>query len=178
MRERTSKEPGPRQGRRAGDEDRGQRREPMGTGSSAPRLDATVGSRPPGDAPPRPAERSAGVLAPADIEAIIEALAPWLASLLRDSVLDGPQRYVDAAAVAARFGVERDWVYAHKDELGALRLGTGRRARLRFDLTRVAAALEPGDFAAAPTRAPRPKPANGRTAKNTTSAVELIPYEA
>jgi hypothetical protein len=164
MRERTSKERGPRQGRRAGDEDRGQRREPPGTGSSAPRLDATVGSRPRGDASPRPDERSAGVLAPADIEAIIEALAPCLASLLRDSVLEGPQRYVDAAAVAALFGVERDWVYAHKDELGALRLGTGRRARLRFDLTRVAAALERRDGGNGPTPAPRPRPARGRTA--------------
>jgi hypothetical protein len=41
-------------------------------------------------------------------------------------------RYVDAATLAAKLGVERDWVYAHADELGALRLGPN--GRLRFDL--------------------------------------------
>jgi hypothetical protein len=42
-------------------------------------------------------------------------------------------RLVDAATVAQMFGVERDWVYAHAAELGAIRLG-GERGRLRFDL--------------------------------------------
>ena len=68
--------------------------------------------------------------------------APRLATLLQAALgaqgAAGPQRYVDAATVAALFGVERDWVYAHKNELGALRLGSGRRARLRFDMSRVA----------------------------------------
>ena len=40
---------------------------------------------------------------------------------------------IDAAAVARSFGVSRDWVYAHTDELGAVRLGSGPKARLRFD---------------------------------------------
>lgn len=44
---------------------------------------------------------------------------------------------VDAAAVAARYGVARDFVYRHADDLGAVRLGEGPRARLRFDLERV-----------------------------------------
>jgi predicted DNA-binding transcriptional regulator AlpA len=46
-------------------------------------------------------------------------------------------RFVDAAAVAAVLGVERSWVYEHADELGARRLGSGPRARLRFDLEEV-----------------------------------------
>lgn len=40
---------------------------------------------------------------------------------------------VDATAVASYLGVQREWVYEHADELGALRLGSGPRARLRFD---------------------------------------------
>ena len=48
-----------------------------------------------------------------------------------------PQRQVatpwlDAKAVAELLGVERDWVYEHADELGASRIGSGLRPRLRF----------------------------------------------
>jgi len=38
-----------------------------------------------------------------------------------------------ATDVAVAFNVARGWVYAHADELGALRLGDGPRRRLRFD---------------------------------------------
>jgi hypothetical protein len=38
-----------------------------------------------------------------------------------------------ARDVAAAFNVARGWVYAHADELGAIRLGDGPRPRLRFD---------------------------------------------
>jgi hypothetical protein len=44
---------------------------------------------------------------------------------------------VDAARVAEHLGVSRDYVYEHAAELGALRLGSGPRARLRFDLGEV-----------------------------------------
>ena len=40
--------------------------------------------------------------------------------------------WLDAKEVAEALGVERDWVYEHADELGASRLGTGPRPRLRF----------------------------------------------
>lgn len=46
---------------------------------------------------------------------------------------NGGVRFVDAATVARVLGVERDWVYAHARELGAIRLG-GEKGRLRFDL--------------------------------------------
>jgi hypothetical protein len=52
----------------------------------------------------------------------------------------GEDHLLDAAAVARRFGVSRDWVYLHADELGAMRLGEGSKARLRFDLEAVRAA--------------------------------------
>lgn len=53
----------------------------------------------------------------------------------------GPRYLVDAAAVAEYLGVAREWVYEHAAELGARRLGTGPRARLRFSLDEVDAAL-------------------------------------
>jgi hypothetical protein len=43
--------------------------------------------------------------------------------------------------VAARYRVSRSWVYAHQRELGAMRLGDGPRARLRFDPKVVADAI-------------------------------------
>jgi hypothetical protein len=44
---------------------------------------------------------------------------------------------VDAATLANAFGVSRDYVYAHAAELGGRRVGTGPRARLRFNLDQV-----------------------------------------
>jgi hypothetical protein len=40
--------------------------------------------------------------------------------------------WLDALEVARRLGVSREWVYEHAEELGATRLGSGRRPRLRF----------------------------------------------
>lgn len=57
---------------------------------------------------------------------------------------------LSAAQVAERFNVDRDWVYAHADELGARRLGTGPKPRLRFDPGEVAAYLEPASRHATP----------------------------
>lgn len=44
---------------------------------------------------------------------------------------------VDANEVARRLSVDVSFVYEHADELGARRLGSGPRARLRFDLADV-----------------------------------------
>jgi hypothetical protein len=60
---------------------------------------------------------------------------------VRDDAL--PQ-LLDAAAVARMLGVTRGWVYEHAGELGATRLGSGARPRLRFDPLRVVTALEDG----------------------------------
>ena len=43
------------------------------------------------------------------------------------------RRLVDAAELVAMFGIERSWVYAHAIELGAVKLGDGKKPRLRFD---------------------------------------------
>lgn len=68
--------------------------------------------------------------------AAVEQIAQRVVELLGEIQLAGPRRYVDAATLAAELGVERDWVYAHADELGALRLGSPN-GRLRFDLPAV-----------------------------------------
>ena len=45
--------------------------------------------------------------------------------------------------VCATFRVSRAWVYENAGRLGGVKLGPGRRAPLRFEHSRVAAALDP-----------------------------------
>jgi hypothetical protein len=45
--------------------------------------------------------------------------------------------FLTAEQLAERLGVTRSFVYEHAAELGAFRLGSGPRARLRFDLDEV-----------------------------------------
>src|SRR4051812_20760819 len=69
-----------------------------------------------------------------DVRAIAEVLADVL--IERGLVVAGSHgdgRVLDATAVAALLGRERQWVYDHADELGAFRYGNGPRARLGFD---------------------------------------------
>ena len=72
----------------------------------------------------------------------VEALAQRVVELLRaDDRESAARRLVDAATLAAELGVERSWIYEHANELHAIRLGTGPRARLRFDAVVVRAAI-------------------------------------
>lgn len=94
----------------------------------------------------------------------IEALATRLAELLvvapppeRRSAL--PRRLLTAAEVSEWWGVARRWVYNHADQLGARRLGSGRRPRLRFDPDEVAERLG----------APAPRPPGGRDGRRLTA---------
>jgi hypothetical protein len=68
------------------------------------------------------------------------AIAEHLADLLHHRP---PVRLVDAATLAAALGVSRDFVYAHANELGGERIGSGPRGRLRFDLDKALAACTP-----------------------------------
>jgi hypothetical protein len=90
----------------------------------------------------------------------IEAVAARVVEMLRR---EGPARaapdLVDAATLARILNVERDWVYAHARELGAVRLGDGPKARLRFDPARARAALAAREQHAQP---PPDKPPRGR----------------
>jgi hypothetical protein len=64
----------------------------------------------------------------------IEAIAQRVAELVGE-----PEtvQFINAEEVAHRFGVSREWVYEHAEELGAVRVGRGSRPRLRFDVKEV-----------------------------------------
>jgi predicted DNA-binding transcriptional regulator AlpA len=66
-------------------------------------------------------------------------------------------KWLDALEVARRLGVSREWVYEHAEELGATRLGSGRRPRLRFPERGLAGPP------AASTPVPQPTPGRART---------------
>jgi hypothetical protein len=74
----------------------------------------------------------------------VEALARRLAELLGPA--QHPERprnrLISAEEVSRWWGVGRRWVYDHAEELGARRLGAGRRPRLRFDPEVVAERLD------------------------------------
>jgi hypothetical protein len=80
---------------------------------------------------------------------------PPLTARLGDGSAAG--RMVDAAEVAKTLGVARSWVYAHAGVLGATRLGSGSRGRLRFDLERARAAFVTVGETTRPTPRPRPR---------------------
>ncbi len=84
----------------------------------------------------------------------IEHIAQRVAQLLQDDTQPQPSRLVDAEQLARHYHLSRTWVYQHAQALGAIRLGTGPKARLRFDLDRVAATLTHG-IDSAPRPAPR-----------------------
>ena len=97
----------------------------------------------------------------------IEALAHRLAELLAPP---DPARarvqLLTAEEVARWWGISRRWVYDHAEELGARRLGGGRRPRLRFDPDEVAERL--GDPGGGDER--RSEPMRGDCPSNSLSA--------
>lgn len=107
-----------------------------------------------------------------DIEEIVAGVVAALAEALPERAPGPPVRFVDAAVVAAQLGVDRDWVYAHEDELGAVRLG-GSRGRLRFDLATLDERL--AHLGSAPTR-PASRPRGGGGQPQRRPSAPLIPY--
>lgn len=65
-------------------------------------------------------------------EASVNAVAQQVVELLRGMGLV-TEELVDASEIARRFGVSTDYVYRHAEELGVVRLGDGKKPRLRFD---------------------------------------------
>jgi hypothetical protein len=84
----------------------------------------------------------------------LEAIAREVAQLLGRENQLGAHGLLTARQVAARFNVDRSWVYAHADELGVVRLGQGPRPRLRFDPAVVAQHLLARPARTAPAPAP------------------------
>jgi hypothetical protein len=74
----------------------------------------------------------------------IEAVAARVVELLEQRD-DSASRLVDAATPARTLRVDRDWVYARARQLGAIRLGDGPKAPLRFDVRLVRALLAAHD---------------------------------
>jgi hypothetical protein len=104
---------------------------------------------------------------------MVEVIARRVVELLEKRGLQR-RELVDAAELARRLGIERSWVYSHAIELGAVKLGTGAKPRLRFDPEIAARVLRrvDGKRAADPParsgkRASQPQGSEGR--------VELIP---
>ena len=74
-----------------------------------------------------------GVLGSTALGDLAEAVAARVVELLEGKERRSAWGLATVADVADQLGVHRSWVYAHADELGAIRLGEGE-ARLRFDL--------------------------------------------
>ena len=70
----------------------------------------------------------------------VDAVARRVVELLREegAVSRAAPRLLTVAAVSQEFGVSTDWLYANARPLGAIRLGSGPRARLRFDRATIA----------------------------------------
>lgn len=100
----------------------------------------------------------------------VEAVARRVTELLREGGLAGQAELVDTAEVARRFGVSRDYLYTHAEDLGAVRLGSGPKARLRFDPERVRETL-----AARPQEPSHPVSRPPRRTGRRSNVAELLP---
>lgn len=127
-----------------------------------------MGHGQPGDSGPT---SPAGVLhmSAADDGAVVPGLDLTLVDLIAERVLQllGDRKgdeiqLLTVAQVARRFQVHPSWVYANARRLGALRLGAGPKAPLRFDPRRVALAVEDPPLSDRPTVGSAPAPQTRR----------------
>lgn len=81
-------------------------------------------------------------LTPSEIDAIVGRVAELLQSRRPARSAHPRPRLMTAAEVARWCGVERSWVYAHAEELGARKIGIGERPRLRFDPAEVSERID------------------------------------
>jgi hypothetical protein len=86
-------------------------------------------------------DRADRPLTVADVDAIAEATARRVIEIVTPPAAT-TFAFVGARELARELGVSLDYVYTHSAELGGMRLGPGRRARIRFDLDRARLALE------------------------------------
>jgi hypothetical protein len=110
------------------------------------------------------------------LDRLADLLAERLAVRLNGLAPGQGEPLVDAAEIARLHGKTRSWVYEHAGELGAVRLGSGRRPRLGFSPARVAAALEKVDEPAAIKLPQIAKPRRVRRTRTdrTPSGAELL----
>lgn len=76
-------------------------------------------------------------LHPESVERIALRVAVLLARRASQRQAPEEPQLLTASEVSQRYRVHRGWVYAHAEELGAIRIGDGERPRLRFDAAQV-----------------------------------------
>lgn len=118
--------------------------------------------------------RTAAEIGPETIERIAQRVAQLLAD---DAPLpSGPVGLIDASRLARHLGLSRAWVYEHARELGAIKVGSGPRARLRFDLATAKEALAAHDKTGPSDPAPPPAARRPRRPRRDTQApIPLLP---
>ena len=89
---------------------------------------------------PAPAVEPPGLLTTQEIAAIADVTARRVLELIAEH--GRTFGLVGARELATQLGVSLDYVYAHASALGAMRLGSGPKARIRFDLDRARESLE------------------------------------
>ena len=103
----------------------------------------------------------------------IDAIAVGVVELLRGDEREFPRRgLVEVDDVCRWLRVEREWVYEHKWELGAVRIGDGERGPLRFDAAMVLAYVESHRLKRAAEREPRRRA--GRPRKRRGAEFDLL----
>jgi hypothetical protein len=90
----------------------------------------------------------------------IEAVAKRVVDLLEERHTS--VGLVDAKTLAQLLGVTPEWVRDHADELGALRLGDGPRARMKFDVAEARERIKSQFGRENPGDRPRPRPTSGK----------------
>jgi hypothetical protein len=110
------------------------------------------------------------------LDRLADLLAERLAMRLNGQAPARSEPLVDAAEIARLHGKTRSWVYEHAGELGAVRLGSGRRPRLGFSPARVAEALQKVDEPEPVTLPQIAKPRRDRRRRSdrTPSGAELL----
>jgi len=111
------------------------------------------------------------------------ALSPDFIDAVARRVLELSRRKLTVGDVARIYGVHPSWVYARADKLGAIRLGTGPKAPLRFDpdtiddrFKALAAAGSAPSSCASPQPAKRATPVRRR--RSAAQQIELLPVRA
>lgn len=107
-------------------------------------------------------------LDPADVEAIAERVVEML------DERPTPSRFVSAAELSRRLGLSRSTVYEKAEEFGAIRIGSGPRARLRFDVRAIEERLAPAR-PAPPVEASRGPRARPRRRRRASKGAGLLP---
>ena len=103
----------------------------------------------------------------------IERIAQRVAELIRRPAVG----LVGAEEIARRFGVSRTFVYDHAQDLGAVKLGAGPKARLRFDVERARDGLEQLAGAHRETAAPARRRGRPRKAEHLPVGAPLLGHD-